>query len=93
VRGATQFEESGVFMIFEENAREPTDNGRSLGFDLDQLVAQKKIVLDHVRTERREIERTGDYDVGELFIRLGPLFAGLPNHALLRGRAKKWVVA
>ena len=34
VRGATQFGEPGVFMMFEENARELTDNVSSLGFDL-----------------------------------------------------------
>src|SRR5271166_1887954 len=48
VRGATQFGEPGVFMMFEENAAELTANVRSLGFDLDDLVARKKIVLDYV---------------------------------------------
>ena len=48
VRGAVQFGEPGVLM-FEENARDLTDNVRSLGFDLDQLVAKKKILLDHVQ--------------------------------------------
>jgi circadian clock protein KaiC len=71
MRGATQFDEPGVFMMFEENARELTDNVRSLGFDLDQLVAKKKIRLDHVRIERSEIEETGEYDLEGLFIRLG----------------------
>jgi len=71
VRGATQFNEPGVFMMFEENAAELTANVRSLGFDLDTLVAQKKIMLDHVRVERSEIEETGDYDLEGLFIRLG----------------------
>ena len=71
VRGATQFDEPGVFMMFEENAAELTANVRSLGFDLDELVAQKKIVLDHVHIERSEIEETGEYDLEGLFIRLG----------------------
>src|SRR3954468_22814535 len=56
VRGATQFGEPGVFMMFEGSARELTDNVRSLGFDLDKLTAQKKIALDHVHIERSEIE-------------------------------------
>src|SRR6187402_2894759 len=43
VRGATQYGERGVFMMFEENAEELTANVRSLGFDLDRLVKQKKI--------------------------------------------------
>ena len=71
VRGATQFDEPGVFMMFEENAAELTANVRSLGFDLDQLAADKKIVLDYVHIERSEIEETGEYDLEGLFIRLG----------------------
>ena len=71
VRGATQFSEPGVFMMFEESALELTANVQSLGFDLDQLVVQKKIVLDHVQIERSEIEQTGEYDLEGLFIRLG----------------------
>ena len=70
VRGATQFNEPGVFMAFEETAPELTQNVRSLGFDLDELVRQKKLVLDFVRVERNEIEETGDYDLEGLFIRL-----------------------
>ncbi|MCJ7736605.1 MAG: KaiC 1, partial [Anaerolineae bacterium] len=34
VRGATQFNEPGVFMAFEENAQDLTQNVASLGFDL-----------------------------------------------------------
>src|SRR5436309_4915322 len=45
VQGATQFNEPGVFMAFEETAEELTENVRSLGFDLDELVQQKKMVL------------------------------------------------
>lgn len=71
VRGATQYNEPGVFMMFEENAEELTANVRSLGFDLTDLVAAKKIALDHVRVERGEIEETGEYDLEGLFIRLG----------------------
>jgi circadian clock protein KaiC len=71
VRGATQFGEPGVFMMFEENAAELTANVRSLGFDLDKLAAEKKIALDYVHIERSEIEETGAYDLEGLFIRLG----------------------
>ena len=70
VHGATQFGEPDVFMMFEENAAELTANVRSLGFDLEKLVAQKKIVLDHVHIERSEIEKTDEYDLEGLFIRL-----------------------
>jgi len=71
VRGATEFGEPGVFVAFEETTDELTQNVRSLGFDLDDLVKRKQLVLDHVRVERSEIEETGDYDLEALFIRLG----------------------
>jgi circadian clock protein KaiC len=71
VRGATEFNEPGVFMMFEENADELSDNVRSLGFDLQKLVSRKKLILDHVHIERSEIEETGQYDLEGLFIRLG----------------------
>ncbi|MGZ8158397.1 MAG: circadian clock protein KaiC [Methylobacter sp.] len=71
VRGATQFDEPGVFMMFEENAAELTANVRSLGFNLDRLTAERQIVLDFVHIERSEIEETGEYDLEGLFIRLG----------------------
>jgi len=71
VRGAIQFNEPGVFMSFEETKEEITQNVVSLGFELDNLVKSKKIVLDHVYIERSEIEETGEYDLEGLFIRLG----------------------
>jgi len=70
VRGATQFNEPGVFMSFEETNEELTKNVASLGFDLEDLIKHKKIALDHVHIERSEIEETGEYDLEGLFIRL-----------------------
>ncbi len=71
VRGATQFDEPGVFMAFEETADELAANVRSLGFDLDKLVADNKVALEHVHVERSELEENGEYDLDGLFIRLG----------------------
>jgi circadian clock protein KaiC len=71
VRGATQFNEPGVFMSFEETNEELTINVASLGFDLGNLIKDKKLALDHVHIERSEIEVTGEYDLEGLFIRLG----------------------
>src|SRR5271170_7475419 len=48
VRGATEYDEPGVFMSFEETIPDLTQNAASLGFELDRLVAEKKIFLDHV---------------------------------------------
>jgi circadian clock protein KaiC len=71
VRGVTLFNEPGVFMSFEESSEELATNVASLGFDLHQLIADKKLVLDFVFIERSEIEETGEYDLEALFLRLG----------------------
>lgn len=71
VRGATVFNEPGVFMAFEENTEELTANVASLGFDLDKLQKNKKLRLDYVHIDKSEIEETGEYDLDGLFIRLG----------------------
>jgi circadian clock protein KaiC len=70
-RGATLFNEPGVFISFEESSEEMAANVASLGFDLDELIAQKKLMLDYVFIERSEIEETGEYDLEGLFLRLG----------------------
>jgi circadian clock protein KaiC len=84
VRGAAEFNEPGVFFAFEETAPELIENVRSLGFDLDKLVARKKIAIDHVRIERSEIEETGEYDLEGLFVRL--------EHAIKSVGAKRVVL-
>src|SRR6187399_1619661 len=55
VHGANRFGEPGVFVAFEETAQELSENVRSLGYDLDRLVADKKLVIDYVYVERSEI--------------------------------------
>jgi circadian clock protein KaiC len=70
VRGATQYNEPGVLMTFEETSEEMARNVASLGFDLKGLAARKKLVLEYVRIEPAEIHETGEYDLEGLFIRL-----------------------
>ncbi|MCE5278520.1 MAG: circadian clock protein KaiC [Planctomycetaceae bacterium] len=70
VRGVTQFNEPGVFMAFEETAKELATNVASLGFEVDSLIRRKKMAIDYVHIERSEIEETGEYDLEGLFIRL-----------------------
>ncbi|GAB6845070.1 circadian clock protein KaiC [Methylorubrum rhodinum] len=71
VNGVTRYGEPGVFMSFEERAEDLSANVASLGYDLDGLIGQGKLAIDHVRIERSEIEETGAYDLEGLFIRLG----------------------
>ncbi|MBE0568128.1 MAG: circadian clock protein KaiC, partial [Deltaproteobacteria bacterium] len=70
IRGVLEHGEPGVFLSFEENAGDLAQNVASLGFDLAELSARKKIMIDHVRVERSEFGETGEYDLEGLFIRL-----------------------
>lgn len=70
VRGILQFHEPGVLVTFEETADDIKKNMASLGFDIADLMARKKLFIDHVHIERNEIEENGEYDLEGLFIRL-----------------------
>jgi circadian clock protein KaiC len=70
VNGATLYDEPGVFMSFEERGADLAANVRSLGYDLDSLVAAGRLVIDHVELGRGEIQENGDYDLDGLFARL-----------------------
>jgi circadian clock protein KaiC len=71
VRGATEFNEPGVFISFEEAPHEIIANVRSLGFNLPELIKKKLIDIDYIHVEKSEIEITGEFDLEGLFIRLG----------------------
>jgi circadian clock protein KaiC len=70
VRGALEFNEPGVLMAFEETPEDIASNVASLGFDIEDLAAKKKLFLDYISVEPSEIEETGEYDLEALFIRL-----------------------
>ena len=63
--------EPGVLLAFEETAEELTTNMAFLGWDLDRLRAEGKLVVDHVKVERERIDQTSYYDLEALFIRIG----------------------
>jgi circadian clock protein KaiC len=71
IKGITEYKEPGVFMSFEEPSKDLSLNVKSLGFDLEKLKAEKKLVVDYVRIEKSEIEEAGEYDLDGLFVRLG----------------------
>src|SRR5687767_13113748 len=58
VKGITDYNEPGVFMSFEETAKDLAANVASLGFDLPKLIAENKLRIDHVRVEKTEISET-----------------------------------
>src|SRR5262249_3408942 len=69
-QGVRQFGEPGVLITFEETLADLRENVRSLGLDLDRLIARREIAVDHVHLERSEIQETGEYDLEGLFVRL-----------------------
>ena len=71
VRGAIEYGEPGLFMSFEESEADLAANFSSLGFDLKELEAGKKISIDYVHIDRAEIEETGEYNLDGLFVRMG----------------------
>jgi circadian clock protein KaiC len=71
VRGATQYGEPAVLMTFEETVDDIKKNVASLGFDVTDLTAKKKVLIDHVQVNRNDIDENGEYDLEGLFIRLG----------------------
>jgi circadian clock protein KaiC len=70
VNGARKYGEPGVFVAFEETRDELTVNSASLDFDLNQLVRDGMLAIDHVHVDPSEIAETGEYDLEGLFIRL-----------------------
>jgi circadian clock protein KaiC len=81
IRGAEKYGEPGVAMTFEETAEEIAANLASLGHDVPRLIREKKLFIDYVHVERRQIEETGEYDLEGLFIRL--------DHAIKSVKAKR----
>ena len=69
INGVTQFKEPGVFMSFEETKDELYTDVASLNLDLQGLVLQNKILIEHVILGRKDIQET-DFNLEGLFVRL-----------------------
>ena len=70
VKGATEKEEPGVFVAFEETESDLRTNVASLGWDLDTLFNQKKFTVESIIISPDEITEAGQYDLEGLFVRL-----------------------
>ena len=105
INGAIQFKEPGVFMSFEETEEELYTDVASLNLNLQGLVSQNKIVIEHVILERKDIQET-DFNLEGLFVRLEnaidsisakrvvldsieSIFAGITNVGILRLEIKR----
>jgi circadian clock protein KaiC len=71
VRGATDFNENGVYISFEESKDELCDNVASLGFDLDLLYKDKLIYIRELDLQAQDVVELGGYDLEGLFAQIG----------------------
>jgi circadian clock protein KaiC len=69
IKGATDYNEPGILMSFEETEDELYKDVASLNMDLAALVSRKKIVLEHIVLERKDIQET-DFNLEGIFVRL-----------------------
>ena len=105
INGALHYNEPGIFMSFEETEDELYKDVASLNLDLRGLVSQRKILLEYVLLERRDIQER-DFNLEGLLIRLEQaidsigakrvvldsiesLFAGLTDAGILRLEIKR----
>ena len=70
LNGASRYNEPGVFMSFEETEDELYKDVASLNLNLQALVAEKKILIDYVLLERKDIQEAGEFNLEGLFVRL-----------------------
>ena len=105
IKGAAHYNEPGIFMSFEETEEELYKDVASLNLDLPGLVLQKKILLEHIILERRDVQELG-FNLEGMLIRLEhaitaigakrvvldsieSLFAGLTDAGMLRVEIKR----
>jgi len=69
IKGATDYKEPGIFMSFEETEDELYKDVASLNMDLQGLVSRKKILLEHIILDRKDIQET-DFNLEGIFVRL-----------------------
>ncbi len=84
ISGVRNHNEPGVFMSFEETEDDLYKDVTSLKFDLRGLVAEKKIILDFVLLDRKEIQEAGEFNLEGIFVRL--------EHAIDSIKAKRVVL-
>jgi circadian clock protein KaiC len=84
VNGINMFDEPAVFMAFEEKKDELVMNVKSLGYDLETLIANNKIYIEQVLIDQDEMRETGMYDLEGLFVRL--------EQAMYKVKAKRVVL-
>ena len=69
IKGATEYNEPGIFMSFEETDEELYNDVASLNLDLQGLVSRNKIHIEHVVLDRKDVGEK-DFNLEGLLVRL-----------------------
>lgn len=69
-KGITQFDKSGIFITMEEHPNDIVRNVKKLGWNLDDLVEQKKLAFIDASPEPSEMTEVGKYDLSGLFVQI-----------------------
>lgn len=56
VRGIRDFDEPGVFIAVEESVGELVQNVASMGFDLEQMQDDGKLVMEHINLDAGDVD-------------------------------------
>jgi len=105
ISGALKYGEPGVFMSFEESNEELVRDVASLNWNLKDLVSKRKLLLEFVTLDRRDIQEE-DFNLEGLIVRLESaidsvgakrvvldsiesLFAGITDQGILRLEIKR----
>jgi circadian clock protein KaiC len=70
LNGVRDYDEPGVFVTFEERPIDIVNNVASLGFSVNDLVDEGKLVIEHIAIDPNELAEIGDYDLEGIFLRL-----------------------
>lgn len=70
INGITKYNEPGVFISFEETPQQLTENVVSLGFDIQQLIEENKLIVENIYVDRSTFNDQGEYELEGLFLRL-----------------------
>ena len=68
VNGAMLYNEPGLFVTFEERTEDLIVNALTLGYDLQKLISEKKILIEHLNINNNEIHEVGKYNIDGLFV-------------------------
>jgi len=70
INGALKYQEGGVYISFQESPQRLNATARSIGVDLDELIEQNLLSLDHISFGSAQVTEAQNYTLDGLFLRI-----------------------